>query len=926
MSADPRRHAWLYLCSDGAGTRIHVTGACERAASWPTTARPAEIDELLLEIVGDLDAERILVHDARRPAALLSRPAVAQAAAEVRDRLRDLLAATLVALPTQRDCTLAGVAQTLGVTGEDARAGAGADPEAGAQLCRQVAVALPARLQELTPPALSLVRELLAGDPEFDWLPWDDLQTPALDAAALEMLIAGRPRAPAPRRRERTELELSPASLAVRLLEADGPIAQALEHYEHRPGQVEMAAAVGEVLDDGGVLMVEAGTGVGKSLAYLVPAILWARANAEPVVVSTNTKNLQEQLLDKDLPLLREAMDLEFDAALLKGRSNYVCVRRFMAAVHEAQMGLLHEERRAAAYLVSWLAASETCDLDMIPSEAHQVFGGLRRLLGRVRSERALCLGPGCPHARCCPMRVARAIARNADIIVSNHALTLADTQFDVLPKSSRIIFDEAHNLESVATDQLGYEVSNFAFTELRRTLGATARRRGVLDSLSAYLSAADAHKAEAVREPRRRLLSAVDAFDAAAEQLGAAVIDLCVALDPEAEAGRARLRLDRRVYASSQWQVVGEAVEFMRDILTVADDALGEIAEVLAEGAERGSHEADLAMEAGGARAAAAELAQALTTVTGDEPGAGYVAWGETVRRSWGEHWRLCAAPIDVGPALQRAVYEQRGAVVMTSATLTVDGGFGYMRQRLGLEGDEFEVREQIVPSPFSYPEQLLLCVPHDIPTRGEEGRSEALTDALLDVAKVAGGGLLVLFTARAQMERVFEATSERLADLGLAPLCQYLSGPRSWLLQQLRDRDNAVLYGLKSFWEGVDVPGQALRCVVIVKLPFAVPTDPIVAARCELAAERAGDGGSDYYIPEAILGFKQGFGRLVRSTSDQGVVFVLDNRLLTRSYGRRFLHSIPQGRLLVDEFHECLREAERWLARARPMEDRRR
>ncbi len=915
MSADPRTHAWLYLCSDGAGTRLHVTGACECCVTWAATARPAEIDELLLGLTRKLDAERILVYDARVTAALLSRPQVADAAAGARDRLRDLLAASLIALPTQRDCTLAGVAGALGVTGDGEAA---ADAEAGAELCRRVAAALPARLQELAPPALSLARELLAADPEFDWLPWNDLKAPALEAAALEMLIAGRPRAPAPRRRDRIELELSPASLATQLLEADGPIAGALAHYEHRPGQIEMAGAVGEVLDGGGVLMVEAGTGVGKSLAYLAPAILWARANAEPVVVSTNTKNLQEQLLDKDLPLLRATMAVDFDAALLKGRSNYVCARRFITAVREAQMGLLHEERRAAAYLVSWLAASESCDLDMIPSEAHQVFGGLHRLISRVRSERALCLGPGCQHARACPMRVARAIARNADIIVSNHALTLADTQFDVLPRSSRIIFDEAHNLESVATDQLGYEVSNFTIAELRRTLGSAPRRRGVLDGLSAYLSDGGAGKAGDIRQPRQRLLTAVDAFDGAAEQLGAAVIDLCVALDPEAQAGRARLRLDGRVYASPQWQAVGEAVEFVRDILTVADDALGEIAEVLGEEGERGSREADLAMEAAGARAATGELAQALTTVTGDEPGAGYVAWAETVRRSWGELWRLCAAPIDVGPALQRAVYEQRAAVIMTSATLTVDGGFAYMRQRLGLDGDDFQVRELVVPSPFSYPEQLLLCVPHDMPTRGEEGRSEALTDGLLDIARVAGGGLLVLFTARAQMERVFEATRDRLADMGLAPLCQYLSGPRSWLLQQLRDRDNAVLYGLKSFWEGVDVPGQALRCVVIVKLPFAVPTDPIVAARCELAAEREREGGSDYYIPEAVLGFKQGFGRLVRSTSDQGVVFVLDNRLLTRSYGRRFLDSIPQGRLQVGEFDECLREAERWLARA--------
>ncbi len=915
MMAVPRQSAFLHLCSDGAGTRIQVTGACECAVGWRGTARPGEIDDRLLELADALGGERVLAWDARRPSALLARPDIADAAAQAREGIRDVLAAALMVLPTLRDYTLSGVARALDVATEEEAHGAVEDPAMGAELCRRVAGLLAERLGGLRPAALALVRELIAADPEFDWLPWDEVEVPPLDAAALEVLMAGRPRTPSPRKRERIELDEPPASAAMRILDADGPAARILDRYEHRAGQIEMARGVGEALDGGGVLMVEAGTGVGKSLAYLAPAILWARANAEPVVISTNTKNLQEQLIDKDLPLLRRSMDVEFESALLKGRGNYVCVRRFTTAIRDAQGSLMPDDRQAAAYLVSWLAESESCDLDMIPSEALSLFRGLRRLIDRTRSERAACLGPGCRHAKQCPMRVARAIARNADIVVSNHALTLADAQSDVLPKSSRIIFDEAHNLEAIATDQLGHEVSNFTLSDMRRTLGGDARRRGLLDGLSRYLSGPAPRRAEEVREPRLRLLATVDALDSAGEELGAAVIGLCVALDPEARAGRARLRLDGNVYAAPQWQAVGEAVEHLRDILAVAEDALGELSEVLAEGAERGSPEADLAMEASGARVAAAELAQALATITGDEPGAGYVSWAETTRRSWGELWRLCAAPIDVGPALRRAVYDRRSAVVMTSATLTVDGAFDYMRRRLGLDDDELDVREQIVPSPFSYPDQLLLCVPHDIPTRGEEGRSEALIDALLDIARVAGGGLLVLFTARNEMERVFDATRDRLADMGLSPLCQHLSGPRSWLLEQLRERDSAVLYGLKSFWEGVDVPGQALRCVVIVKLPFAVPTDPIVRARCELADSRGMDGGSDYYIPEAILGFKQGLGRLLRSTADQGVVFVLDNRLLTRGYGRRFLASIPQGRSQIGSFDECLLEAERWL-----------
>lgn len=904
---------FLHLCSDGVGTAIHAVGACECDVRWSATARPHVIDEQLLELVAAVeDSPRLLSWDCRLLVALLQRPDVAAASGPLRTRLRDVMAGALLALPDSKDWTLGAIATRLGL-GDDLSK-VPDDPREGALLCREIAEALGDRLGRMPAPALALVRDLIGADGDFDWLPWDDLQPPPYEESALDMLLAGRPTVPHQRQRERSVLQRPIAETASMILSPGGPVAQAFDRYEHRPGQVAMAEAVAEALEDGGVLMVEAGTGVGKSLAYLVPSILWSRANASPVVVSTNTKNLQEQLINKDLPLLREALGTDFLSALLKGRSNYVCARRFQHSVREAQGSMLPEDRKAAAYLVSWLAASETCDLDLIPSEAMRVFGGLKRLIDRIRSERALCLGPGCPHARQCAVRVARAVARNADIVISNHALTLADTQADVLPAHSRIIFDEAHNLESVATDQLGEEISNFSFSDLRRTFGGDGRRRGFIDSLAEFMAEAHPAVADALSDPRSRLLAAMEALDACAEEIGAAVTELCLTLDPEAEAGRARIRLGPNVYAAPEWQTVAGAVAGLRDVITTAEDALGEMAETLAEGAERGTPRSDLSLEAIGARVAVGELGSAVGSIMHDDPGAGHVLWAETARRRWGEFWRLCAAPIDVGPALSRAVYGRRESVIMTSATLTVDGGFGYVRQRLGLNSSKLRVREEQVPSPFRYREQLLMCVPTDIPTRGEDGRDEALNRTLIDIAEVAGGGVLLLFTSRRQMDRVYEQIRDRLADAGLSPICQYRSGPRSWLLQQLRERDNTVLFGLKSFWEGVDVPGHALRCVVITKLPFAVPTDPIVQARCERAAS-LGLNGYDYYIPEAILAFKQGIGRLVRSTSDQGVVFVLDNRLITRGYGQRFFNSIPECRTQVGEFLDCLREAERWL-----------
>ena len=319
-------------------------------------------------------------------------------------------AAALLVHPTLRDWSLTGVARALNLATDAEAHAAVTDPEVGAELVRRVAGPFRPACR-LCPRARWRWCASWWPPTAIDWLTWDELALPALEAAAMEVLIAARPQAPSPRERERITLDGPLGEVAAARLDADGPVAAEMRaqaesgaarngrsapSYEHRPGQLTMARAVGEALTDGGVLMVEAGTGVGKSLAYLVPAILWARAHAEAVVVSTNTKNLQEQLIEKDLPLLARSLGVEFRSALLKGRSNYVCLRRFVTAIRDARASMLPEDRRAAAFLVSWLAADESGDLDGIPAEAERAFGGLRHLVGRVRSERALCLGPAC--------------------------------------------------------------------------------------------------------------------------------------------------------------------------------------------------------------------------------------------------------------------------------------------------------------------------------------------------------------------------------------------------------------------------------------------------------------------------------------------------------------------------------------------------
>jgi ATP-dependent DNA helicase DinG len=752
----------------------------------------------------------------------------------------------------------------------------------------------------------------------------------ALEAGGLEPLLS-----PAARQLPRFERELTPAeqpapidvALLAAFLEPDGPLAQALPGYEHREPQVEMLAAVGNAFNNGDHLLIEAGTGTGKSLAYLLPAIAWSIQNRSRVVISTNTINLQDQLFTKDVPDLlavfdslrgQPAGDDRFQqfahqasglrVTLLKGRSNYLCPRRLDAMRSRADLS--NDELKVLARVLVWLAQTSTGDRAEI-----FLWGGREEAIwARLASENGSCSPERCEasqQGRCFFYRNRRQ-ADSAHLLIVNHALLLSDVAAGnrVLPEYRHLIVDEAHHLEDATTKQLGYSATQPLLERMLADVYSEGGegRGGMLYDVRRRTEKIGLSPSIKQTLDRQVLLAqrGVEHVRDLLRQFFHVLAEFLLADQATVGPYGLRVRLEHKVRNQPGYTAVEIAWDTVSSPLYDLGQALSELGQGLSELNESGAPGLDdLAADVA---SLASQFSEAYTQMHAaiSQPDRNGIYWAEVSGQE--RSLSLHAAPLHVGPLVEQHLFMAKDTVVLTSATLRTAGDYSYIQERLHAR----EARTDTVGSPFDYRSSTLVFVPTDISDPNGPAFQRQVEEAIRLLALALQGRTMALFTANQQLRQTAEALGPGLAAAGITLFQQGSGGSRRQLLENFRNTPRSLLLGTRSFWEGVDVVGAALSGLVLVRLPFAVPNDPVVAAR----AETFDDAFYQYSVPDAILRFRQGFGRLIRSRQDRGVCLILDNRVITKRYGQLFLESLPDCTVQKAPLGSLAGAAKGWLS----------
>ena len=729
-----------------------------------------------------------------------------------------------------------------------------------------------------------------------------------VDDTDLDLLVAPE-RAAESVKPAKTLAPIDPKPL-VALLEPGGLLQQKLAGYEFREPQVQMLRAVVTALNEGQRLVVEAGTGTGKSLAYLVPAIYFATKNGERVVVSTNTINLQDQLIQKDLPDLQQVLPLPFRATVVKGRSNYLCLQRLGTLRRRTDLSL--SETLALIKVLVWLPTTVTGDqseLNLTDAE--------RPVWSKLWAHPDICTPGTCRYARRgrCFLYRARSRAEASHVVVVNHALLLSDavSASQVLPEYRHLIVDEAHHLEDQATDQLGYVMQTrevLGFLDDLSPATNAERRAGLLGELPQNFrgSTSPPQIQRRAEELARTAIVKVTEVRVAVDTFFQAVTGFMAQRPLDNRGYEQRTRLTSAARRQPAWTAVDVAWETLELRLISLQESLSKLFGFLQELESYNLLEYEELLSQLTSLLSSGERLRTEGNALVSNPLKDRVYWitvtnaGET---------SLHSAPLDVSPLLEAQLYADKRAVILTSATLSVAGRFDYVQGRLGMKDSE----ALAVGSPFDFGKSTLVVIPTDMPEPEQPQYQRVMHQTLLRLCQSTEGRALVLFTSHAQLRAAWQAIHAPLASAGILVLGHGIDGtPRRQLLNTFKTNPKTVLLGAASFWEGIDVVGDALSVLVLTRLPFSVPTDPVIAARSELFD----DPFSEYNLPQAILKFRQGFGRLIRSQTDRGVVVILDRRVHSKSYGSQVLKSLPPCRFKLTTVNDVPGLAQNWLARS--------
>lgn len=699
-----------------------------------------------------------------------------------------------------------------------------------------------------------------------------------------------------------------------RFLAPNSAMARALPHFEVRPQQRKMMEAVSDAFNRDGIAVVEAPTGVGKTLAYLIPAAIWAIRNKERIVISTRTINLQEQIIFKDIPLLQKCMRQPFTACLVKGRGNYLCLRKLERAFSEASLFDDEHAKQQINALAEWAGKTEDGSLSDLP------FVPERELWERVCSETDTCAMGACPNQKKCFVWKARRAVAKADLIVANHHMLFSDvaikkemgdfTALAVLPNYKRVIFDEGHSIEESATEYFGVSATKLgALASLGRFFRLErGKERGLIPYLKIRLTKDCKRLAVQDYEAILRLIEeqllpslAVcrEAILTAFGTLRSLAAEKCGQIGRDIKWRLTEAALRDPVVREAHQVYILPAVE---DIRMVVRHCTALLKALKAVPSEPNGPESPLQMEMMQLNAYAMRMenvANVLSEITSETLQENTVRWIEMDAKN-DKFIKVARCPLHVGRPLAEWVFNQLKTVAITSATLAVQQQFEYLFDRLGLDSiDPERVQSLILDSPFDFQQQAMLCLPGDLPNPDDKAFLDASVENIRQTLRITGGHALVLFTSFYTLDYAYTRLEGELREASSMPLRQG-DATRTQLLDRFRSDPASVLFATDSFWEGVDVAGEALQCVILTRLPFRVPTEPVLEARAEAIEAAGGNAFMQYYVPQAVMKFRQGFGRLIRRKTDRGVILVLDRRIVTRHYGKAFLESLPDVRIV--------------------------